>query len=127
VTSPKKNGLNGTMPALTKSRFGSSAINEADGTTVCFKPCSFSDSKKRSQRERISADSTVTDHSAFVFLVLRFFEAPAALISAPAILRAGPPLSTKLEVASDALVEIFSTFLVILLKLSSGPFTRVTV
>ena len=34
VTSPKKNGLNGTIPALTNKRFGSSAIKDADGTTV---------------------------------------------------------------------------------------------
>jgi len=26
--------LNGTIPALTNKRFGSSAINDADGTTV---------------------------------------------------------------------------------------------
>jgi len=57
VTSPRKKGLNGTMPAFTNNKFGSSAINDADGTTVCFKPCEFSLSKKRSQRERISADS----------------------------------------------------------------------
>ena len=38
VTSPKKNGLNGTMPAFTNSKFGSSAIKDADGTTVCVKP-----------------------------------------------------------------------------------------
>src|SRR5438067_13564234 len=32
--SPRKYGLNGTMPALTSSSVGSSAISEADGTTV---------------------------------------------------------------------------------------------
>ena len=34
-TSPRKYGLNGTIPALTSSSVGSSAIREADGTTVC--------------------------------------------------------------------------------------------
>jgi hypothetical protein len=38
VISPRKNGLNGTMPAFTRSKFGSSAIKDAEGTTVCFKP-----------------------------------------------------------------------------------------
>src|SRR4028118_394811 len=32
-TSPRKYGLNGTMPALTSSSVGSSAISDADGTT----------------------------------------------------------------------------------------------
>jgi hypothetical protein len=32
--SPRKYGLKGTMPALTRSKFGSSAIKEAEGTTV---------------------------------------------------------------------------------------------
>src|SRR3954451_21022445 len=32
--SPRKYGLNGTMPALTSSSVGSSAISDADGTTV---------------------------------------------------------------------------------------------
>ena len=50
------------MPALTKSRLGSSAIRDAEGTTVCVKPWRFSDSKKRSQRERISEDSTSYIH-----------------------------------------------------------------
>jgi hypothetical protein len=34
VISPKKIGLNGTIPALTSKRFGSSAIRDAEGTTV---------------------------------------------------------------------------------------------
>jgi len=34
VTSPKKYGLKGTIPAFTSKRFGSSAISEAEGTTV---------------------------------------------------------------------------------------------
>jgi hypothetical protein len=34
VTSPRKKGLNGTIPAFTRRRFGSSAIRDADGTTV---------------------------------------------------------------------------------------------
>ena len=34
VTSPRKKGLNGTIPAFTNNRFGSSAIKEAEGTTV---------------------------------------------------------------------------------------------
>jgi hypothetical protein len=34
VTSPRKYGLNGTIPALTSSRFGSFKIKEADGTTT---------------------------------------------------------------------------------------------
>ena len=34
VTSPRKYGLKGTMPAFTSNRFGSSAISDADGTTV---------------------------------------------------------------------------------------------
>jgi hypothetical protein len=33
--SPRKYGLNCTMPALTNSRFGSSRISEALGTSVC--------------------------------------------------------------------------------------------
>lgn len=52
LTSPRKYGLNGTMPALTSSRVGSSATRDADGTTVWPRS-----SKKRSQRRRISADS----------------------------------------------------------------------
>ena len=32
---PRKYGLNGTIPALTSSSVGSSAIRLADGTTVC--------------------------------------------------------------------------------------------
>src|SRR5918992_3341620 len=41
-TCPRKYGLNCTMPALTKSRFGSSRISEALGTRVCpaFVKCS---------------------------------------------------------------------------------------
>src|SRR5690606_41663205 len=35
VAWPTKYGTNCTMPALTKSRFGSSAGNGTDGTTVC--------------------------------------------------------------------------------------------
>src|ERR1700712_2755109 len=31
---PRKNGLNGTIPATVNSRVGSSLISEADGTTV---------------------------------------------------------------------------------------------
>ena len=34
-TWPRKYGLNGCIPALTRSRVGSSAISDADGTTVC--------------------------------------------------------------------------------------------
>ena len=34
---PRKNGLNGCMPAFTSSRVGSSAMRLAEGTTVC--PC----------------------------------------------------------------------------------------
>jgi hypothetical protein len=58
------------MPAFTRRRFGSSAISDADGTTVWVNPWEFPDSKKRSQRARISADSTNYTHSAFFF----FFE-----------------------------------------------------
>ena len=32
---PRKYGLNGCIPAFTRSRVGSSAITDADGTTVC--------------------------------------------------------------------------------------------
>ena len=32
VSSPRKNGLNGTMPALTNSRVGSGTSNDAEGT-----------------------------------------------------------------------------------------------
>jgi hypothetical protein len=45
-------------------------MRDADGTTVWAKPWEFPDSKKRSQRARISADSTNYTHSAFFF----FFE-----------------------------------------------------
>ena len=48
---PRKYGLNGTMPALTSSSVGSSAISDADGTTVC--PLR---SKKARNRDRMSAD-----------------------------------------------------------------------
>ena len=34
-TSPRKYGLKGTMPAGTRSRVGSSAMSDAEGTTVC--------------------------------------------------------------------------------------------
>ena len=59
LISPKKNGLKGTIPAFTKRRFGSSAIKDADGTTVCFSPWLFPDSKKLSQRDLISAEFTL--------------------------------------------------------------------
>src|SRR3954470_5645755 len=49
--SPRKYGLNCTMPALTSSSVGSSATTDADGTTVCPR-----DSKKRRKRSRISAE-----------------------------------------------------------------------
>ena len=32
--SPRKYGLNGTMPALTRSRVGSATTSDAEGTTV---------------------------------------------------------------------------------------------
>jgi hypothetical protein len=35
VAWPRKYGLNGCIPAFTSSNVGSSAISEADGTTVC--------------------------------------------------------------------------------------------
>jgi hypothetical protein len=34
LTSPRKYGLKGTMPAGTRSRVGSSAMSDAEGTTV---------------------------------------------------------------------------------------------
>lgn len=56
LTSPKKNGLNGTIPALTSKRFGSSAIKDAEGTTVWERFSEFSDSKNFNQRDLISAE-----------------------------------------------------------------------
>src|SRR3954469_16182142 len=50
--SPRKYGLNGTMPALTSSSVGSSAISDADGTTACPRL-----SKTLSPPPRISGDS----------------------------------------------------------------------
>ena len=52
VASPRKYGLNGTMPALTNSRVGSSSSSDADGTGAW--PRSV---KKRRKRLRISAES----------------------------------------------------------------------
>ncbi|SUA72833.1 Uncharacterised protein [Nocardia otitidiscaviarum] len=49
--SPRKYGLNGAMPALISSSVGSSAISDAEGTTV-WPRCS----KNRSARSLISAD-----------------------------------------------------------------------
>src|SRR5689334_25184225 len=51
---PRKYGLNGTMPALTSSSVGSSAIRLALGTTVC--PLR---SKCPRKRDRISSDRIV--------------------------------------------------------------------
>jgi hypothetical protein len=59
-TSPRKNGLNGTIPAFTNKRFGSLAISEAEGTTVWESFNEFFDSKKSSHRERMSAESITT-------------------------------------------------------------------
>src|SRR3954467_12858976 len=49
---PRKYGLNGTMPALTSSRVGSSATRLAEGTTVCPRS-----SKNPRKRRAASADS----------------------------------------------------------------------
>jgi hypothetical protein len=92
VTSPRKYGLNGTIPALTKSKFGSSAIRDAEGTTVCSSFSLFPDSKKRNQRARISADSNY-------FFFPRFLDAVAADARKPSALTAGPPFVTKSPVA----------------------------
>src|SRR4051812_10671879 len=51
---PRKYGLNGTIPALTRSSVGSSAIRLAEGTILCPRS-----SKKRRKRRAISADSIV--------------------------------------------------------------------
>ena len=112
--------MNGTIPALTSSKFGSSAINDADGTTTCGRFSRLPDSKKRNQRARISADSNY-------FFFPRFLVAFAAVAIKPNALTAGPPLLTKLSVAPAILSDTDSTFLVIRLILSSGPFTNSTV
>jgi hypothetical protein len=52
LSCPRKYGLNGTMPALTNSRFGSSSSSDADGTTVWSRL-----SKNRRNRRRTSAVS----------------------------------------------------------------------
>src|SRR5690606_36838950 len=49
---PRKYGLNGTMPALTSSRVGSSATRLAEGTTRCPRS-----SKNARKRRATSADS----------------------------------------------------------------------
>src|SRR5674536_201372 len=45
--SPRKYGLNGTIPALTSSSVGSSAIRDADGTTVCPRVAKWSRKRRR--------------------------------------------------------------------------------
>src|SRR5660398_229985 len=45
--SPRKYGLNGTIPALTSSSVGSSAIRDADGTTVCPRVAKWSRKRGR--------------------------------------------------------------------------------
>ena len=54
------------MPAGTSSRVGSSAMSDAEGTTVCPRS-----SKKLSQRRRISADSISGPHSGCTSVVVR--------------------------------------------------------
>ena len=69
-------------------------MREADGTTVWVNPWRFSNSKKRSQRARISADSTSENHSAF--FLARAFLAEAIESRAPATLTAEEFLLIKL-------------------------------
>jgi hypothetical protein len=59
LISPRKYGLNGTIPAFTRSKFGSFKTSDAEGTTVCVSPKELPFSKKLSQRFRISAEFTL--------------------------------------------------------------------
>src|SRR5688500_17867746 len=51
--SPRKYGLNGTIPALTSSRVGSAAISDADGTTLWSRAAKWSRNLRWISSERM--------------------------------------------------------------------------
>lgn len=119
LTSPRKYGLNGTIPALTKSRFGSSAIKDADGTTVWVNPWLFPFSKNFNHRDLISAEFNAYSSSETFFLRLRA-EVALLIFAAERIAPtafAATLLSNKPSVVSVIFVVKFSTFFVTLLIL----------
>ena len=113
LTSPKKYGLNGTIPAFTNRRFGSSAIKDADGTTVCVSPWLFPLSKNFSHLDLISAEFNFYSCSSVAFFLrpreLAFLIFAAERIAPTAC--AATLLPKKPSVVSVIFVVKFSTFL----------------